>query len=71
MGAVETMEEEMRLLTYLELSRYSQAELWDLLRQNLAVLPELPEDSEERANAALNIRHIRLFLARRRDYTPC
>lgn len=70
MGAVETMEEKMRLLTYLELGRYSKAQLWDLLRQNLAVLPELAEGSCDRENALLNIRHIRLFLARR-DYTPC
>ncbi|MBI1204933.1 MAG: hypothetical protein GC182_20720 [Rhodopseudomonas sp.] len=60
----------MRLLTYLELSRQNQAQLWDLLRQNLALLPHLPEGSEERANATLNIQHVRLFLARR-DYTPC
>ena len=60
----------MRLLTYLELSRYTKAQLWELQRQMLAALPELEEGSEARQNALLNIQHIRLFLARR-DYTPC
>ena len=70
MGAAEKMEENMRLLTYLELSRCTRAELWDLYCQMLGALPGLPAGSPERANALLNIQHIRLFLARR-DYTPC
>jgi hypothetical protein len=59
----------MRLITYLELSRYTKAQLWELNRQMLAVLSELPDGSPGRDNAVLNIHHIRLFLARR-DYTP-
>jgi hypothetical protein len=64
------MEERMRLLTYIELTRCTKAELWNLLREMLASLPGLPEGSAARANATLNIHHIRMFLARR-DYTPC
>ena len=60
----------MRLLTYLELTRYTKAQLWYLYQQMLAALPSLNEGTRERANAILNIQHIRLFLARR-DYTPC
>jgi len=70
MGAVEGMEEKMRLLTYLELTRYSKAELWELYREVLAALPELQEGSIAHHNAMLNFHHLRLFLARR-DYTPC
>lgn len=68
MVAVETMEEKMRLLTYLELSRYNKTQLWELQRQMLAALPELAEGSPERQNALMNIHHIRIFLARR-NYT--
>jgi hypothetical protein len=60
----------MRLLSYIELTRCTKAELWDLLREMFASLPGLPERSEARANAMLNIQHIRIFLARP-DYTPC
>ncbi len=60
----------MRLLTYLELSRYSKAQLWDLYRQMLAALPELPEGTIDRQNALLNIQHLRMFMARP-GYTPC
>lgn len=60
----------MRLLTYLELSRYSKAQLWDLYRQTLAALPELPEGSIDHQNALLNIRHLRQFMARP-SFTPC
>ena len=70
MGAAEKTEENMRLLTYFELSRCTKPQLWDLYRRALAALPSLPEGSLERANALLNIQHIRLFLARR-DFTPC
>lgn len=59
----------MRLLTYLELSRYSKPELWELLRQVLALLDAMPESSSERETATLNIQNIRLFL-RRPDFTP-
>lgn len=60
----------MRLLTYTELTRCSKTQLWELYREVLAALPELPEGSTGHRNALLNIQHIRLFLARR-DYTPC
>ena len=70
MGAGEKMEENMRLLTYFELTRCTKAQLWDLYYQALRALPGLPQGSPERANAMLNLQHIRLFLARR-DYTPC
>ena len=70
MGAAETMEENMRLLTYLELTRSTKPQLWDLYHQMLRALPGLPQGSPERANAMLNLQHIRLFLARR-DFTPC
>ena len=69
-GAVDTMEETMRLLTYLELTRCTKPQLWHLYSQILAALPGLPEGTRERANAMLNIQHIRMFLARR-DYTLC
>ena len=70
MGAAEKMEENMRLLTYLELARCTKPQLWDLYCQVLRALPGLPQGSPERASATLNIQHIRLFLARR-EYTPC
>jgi hypothetical protein len=63
------MEEFMRLLSYIELTRYSKAQLWDLLRRINAALPGLPEGSVERKNALLNIQNVRMFLARP-AYTP-
>lgn len=57
----------MRLLTYLELGRYTKPELHDLLRELLNALPCLPVGSRMHANALMNIRHVRMFLARR-DY---
>jgi hypothetical protein len=59
----------MRLLTYLELSRYSKAQLWDLHRQMLSLLPMLRDGTEARENVLMNIRHIKLFLARP-SYAP-
>jgi hypothetical protein len=70
MGAAETMEENMRLLTYLELTRCTKPQLRDLYYQAVQALPGLPLGSPGRANAMLNLRLIRLFLARR-DLTPC
>jgi hypothetical protein len=67
MGAAEKMEENMRLLTYFELTRCAKPQLWDLHYQMLRALPDLAEGSPERANAMLNFQHIRVFLARR-DY---
>ena len=60
----------MIILTYAELTRYTKRELLDLYREMLAALPLLAEGSLDRANTLVNIRNIRLFLARR-DYTPC
>jgi hypothetical protein len=54
----------MRLLTYLELSRYSKPQLWELNHQMLAALSELPEGTEAHEYALMNVHHIRLFLAR-------
>lgn len=70
MVAADTMEDKMRLLTYLELGRYTKPQLHYLYQQVLNALASLPEGSPERANALLNIHHIRLFLARP-AYTPC
>lgn len=55
----------MRLLTYLELSRYSQPELLTLLRRMYAALPSLARGTVEHEHASLNIRHLRIFIARR------
>jgi hypothetical protein len=68
-GATGSMEDTMRLLTYLELTHCTKAELWDLYCRALLALSELPEGSGGRANALLNIRRVRLFLARRPGYT--
>lgn len=59
-----TTEETMRLLTYLELSRYSRTELRERLDQLLRVLPHLRVGSRDHANALMNIGHVRLFLER-------
>jgi CRISPR/Cas system CSM-associated protein Csm2 small subunit len=64
------MEEKMRLLTYLELTRCTKPQLWDLYFQVRDALRDLSEGSDDYKTAMLNIQHIRLFLARR-DYTPC
>lgn len=55
----------MRLLTYLELSRFTQPELRRILLELLNALPLLPVGSRAHANALMNIRHVRLFLERR------
>lgn len=54
----------MRLLTYLELSRYTKPELRALLQELLRALPGLAAGSQAHTNALLNIRHVRLFLQR-------
>lgn len=56
----------MRLLTYLELTGCTKAELDLLLRKLLRLLPCLPAGSKAHATALLNIHHVRLFLARHR-----
>lgn len=64
MSAAHTAEDLMRLLTYLELTRYTLRELHAVLRELLTALPNLPEGSRARANALMNIHHVRLFIAR-------
>jgi hypothetical protein len=59
----------MRLLTYLELSRCTKPELWDLYCRALLAKSELPWASPEHTTALLNIRRLRVFLAKR-GYTP-
>jgi hypothetical protein len=68
-GAVETMEEKMRLLTYPELTRYTKTQLWELHHQAMAALAEWPAGSPEHHNAMFNIHYIRQMLTRR-DYAP-
>jgi hypothetical protein len=51
-------------LTYLELSRCTKLELWDLYCRALLAKSELPLGSPGYTNAILNIRRIRLFMAR-------
>ena len=55
----------MRLLTYLELSRCTKAELWDLFCRAMLAKTELPSSSGGYANALLNLLRIRMFLSRR------
>ena len=59
------METTMRLLTYLELTRYTKPQLRALHRQMLGVLACYPKGSPEYETVMLNIHHIRLFIARR------
>src|SRR5258708_1627804 len=64
-GAVEMMEETMRVLTIAELVRLSKIELCDLAARITNALPDFPEGSPEVENARLNLRNIRFVLARR------
>jgi len=63
------MEETMRVLTLTELMRLTRIELCDLLSRITTALPDLPEGSAERQNAFINLRNIRVMLARR-DFSP-
>lgn len=54
----------MRVLTISELLRLSRKELYELWAQATASLPQYPEGSTERATALMNLRNIRLALAR-------
>ena len=54
----------MRVLTQTELSRCTRSELCALLRRIAAMLPELPENSANLANAHVNLHNIRRALAR-------
>lgn len=55
----------MRLLTMIELMRLTRIELCDLAGRITNALPGYPADSEDYANARLNLRNIRRVLARR------
>ena len=68
-GAVEKMEETMRILSIAELMRLSKIELCDLAAHITNTFPDLPEGSVERTNAVTNLRNIRTMLARR-DFSP-
>ena len=59
----------MRVPTIIELMRLTRIELTDLLVRITNLLPTLPEGSVERQNALINLRNIRLVLARR-DFAP-
>jgi hypothetical protein len=63
-GAASTLEKTMRLLTYLELSRCTKPELCDLYCRALLAKSELPPGSPGHINALLNMRRIRVFMAR-------
>ena len=68
-GAVETMEEMMRVPTLNELMRLTRIELCALAAQITSALTDFPEGSTERLNALINLRNIRSVLARR-DFSP-
>jgi hypothetical protein len=68
-GAVETMEETMRVLTLNELMRLTRTELCGLAAKITNALADCPEGSTECLNALINPRNIRAVLARR-DFSP-
>lgn len=55
----------MRLLTYLELTRYTKPQLREAHRRMLGALACYPKGSLEYETVMLNIHHIRLFIERR------
>lgn len=59
----------MKLLTYLELTRYTKAQLNALYWAINSELGVLHKNSLEYQYALLNMQHIRLFMARR-DFRP-
>ena len=59
----------MRVLTQSELSRFTKAELFALLRRIAGDLPDLKEGSAELRNAHINLQNIRRALARP-DFRP-
>jgi hypothetical protein len=69
-GAVETMEETMRVLTQTELMRLTRIELFALVARMTTALSEFPEGSYEHATAYINLSNIRRELARQRGPTP-
>ncbi len=68
-GAVETMEETMRVRTLTELMQLSKEELFDLAARIVTMQPHYPEHSPERFNACRNLSNIRRELLRR-DLSP-
>jgi hypothetical protein len=68
-GAVETMEEEMRVLTLNELMRMTRTELCALAARITTALSTYREGSPQRTAAYINLRNIRAVLARR-DFSP-
>ena len=58
------MEETMRILTLAELMRLTRIELCALAAQITSALANFPEGSTERLNAQINLRNIRIALAR-------
>ncbi len=68
-GAVETMEETMRVLIITEMMRLTRTELFALAARMTTALSEFPEGSYEYATAYINLRNIRAALARR-DLSP-
>jgi hypothetical protein len=63
-GAVKTMEATMRVLSIKELMRLTRVELTDLFVRISNALPDMPESSENRQIALINLRNIRKVLAR-------
>jgi hypothetical protein len=63
------MEENMRLLTIIELMRLTRRQLCDLLVRITSTLDDYPDGSDEREAALINLRNIRTVLARR-DFSP-
>ena len=68
-GAVETMEETMQVLTLNELMRMTRTELCSLVAKITAALPTFREGSAQRMAAFINLRNIHAVLARR-DFSP-
>ena len=64
MGAIETMEKTMRVLTLTELMRITRTELCDLAARITNALPGLPVASSGYANARINLRNMREHPAR-------
>jgi hypothetical protein len=59
----------MRVLTICELMRLTRIELTNLLVWITTVLPDLPEGSDQRQIALMNLHNIRSVLGQR-DLTP-
>jgi hypothetical protein len=63
------MEATMRVRSIKELMRLTRIELTDLYARITSALPDMPEGSENRHIALINLRNIRTVLARH-DLTP-